>query len=140
MIHEEKTNIELKNITELEKMLNIEISINNKCSWNKLDRSVKLMKLKLYCDNYSCDNDEKKQLLSVLKEALKQNKLQKIKDVHYDVDNESIISVPALKFIEGDFIIKNEKRISTTKSLPTKNKLNNITMKKKQKIDNNNKE
>ena len=124
------------NIDDLENKLDAERILNNKSSWSKLDKSTKLQKIKNFCNVYDVTSDKERELLyDVLKTALEQNKLQKIKDVNYDVDNQEIKDIPVLLKNSERFYIKNEKRISTSRSLPVKNKLHN-TKKKKHKIDN----
>ncbi len=122
-------------ISELESKLNAERILNNNSTWSKLDKSTKINKLLLFANKYNCCESDKIKLIDCLKKALEQNKLQKIKEVVYNIDKNEIIDIPALLYIDGTFILKNEKRISTTKSLPVKNKCHN-TKKKKHKIDN----
>ena len=131
-IPEDKISLSMK---QIDSILDNERQINNKSSWNKLDKSTKINKLRDFCNNYNCDKDEKEKLFNTLCKALEQNKLQKIKEVIYDIDKEIIISIPTLMCINNKFIIKNEKRVSTSKSLPIKNKQHS-TKKNKHKIDN----
>tara|TARA_X000000950_G_C13322998_1_gene421396 strand:- start:79 stop:483 length:405 start_codon:yes stop_codon:yes gene_type:complete len=124
------------NINDLENKLDAERTLNNKSSWSKLDKSTKLQKIKIFCNSYDVSSNSEKELLyTVLKTALEQNKLQKIKNVVYDIDKQEIKDIPVLIKNSDKFYIKNEKRISTSKSLPVKNKTHN-TKKKKHKIDN----
>tara|TARA_B100001287_G_C22587378_1_gene483958 strand:- start:325 stop:744 length:420 start_codon:yes stop_codon:yes gene_type:complete len=120
---------------QIDTILDNERQNNYKSSWNKLDKSTKINKLRDFSNNYNCDNNEKEKLFNTLHKALEQNKLQKIKEVIYDVNKEMIVSIPTLTYIHNKFIIKNEKRISTSKSLPIKNKQHS-TKKNKHKIDN----
>jgi hypothetical protein len=131
-IYEDKVSLSMK---QIDSILDNERQINNKSSWNKLDKSTKINKLKLFSDNYNCDDSDREKLFITLCNALEQNKLQKIKEVIYDIDKEIIITIPTLMYINNKFIIKNEKRVSASKSLPIKNKLHN-TKKNKYKIDN----
>ena len=124
------------NIDDLENKLDAERILNNKSSWSKLDKSTKLQKIKTFCNVYEVSSSSERELLyDVLKTALEQNKLQKIKDVVYDIEKQEIKEIPALIKNSDKFYIKNEKRISTSKSLPVKSKTQN-TKKKKHKIDN----
>lgn len=124
------------NINDLENKLDAERILNNKSSWSKLDRSTKLQKIKNFCNVYDAISEKERELLyDVLKTALEKNKLQKIKDVNYDIDNQEIKDIPILIKSSERFYIKNEKRISASISLPVKNKSHN-TKKKKHKIDN----
>ena len=114
------------NINDLENKLDAERTLNNKSSWSKLDKSTKLQKIKIFCNSYGVSSNSEKELLyTVLKTALEQNKLQKIKDVVYDIDKQEIKDIPVLMKNSDKFYIKNEKRISTSKSLPVKNKTHN---------------
>ena len=122
---------QISSFTELEKMLNAERDTNKKSTWNKLDKSTKLIRIKEYCDNYDCSDEEKKQILHLLTSALESNKLQKIKDVIYDIDKQEIKSIPLLLKQDDRYLIKSEKRQSTSKSLPTRIRVNNTKKKKK---------
>jgi hypothetical protein len=121
-------------MTEIETILNEEIHTNNKSTWNKLDKSNKLSKILFFCDNYECSSSDKPLLKDALTTALEYNKLQKIKDVIYDIENQVIVSIPSLLYVNNKFLVRNDKRTSTSRSLP-KNKSHN-TKKKKIKIDN----
>jgi hypothetical protein len=124
------------NINDLENKLDAERISNHKSSWSKLDKSTKLQKIQSFCKEYNIPNDiEREKLFNVLKTALEQNKLQKIKDVNYDIETQVITDIPVLMYNDNNYYIKSEKRVSTSKSLPIKNKKLN-TKKKKYKIDN----
>lgn len=126
---------QVSSFTELEKMLNAERDTNKKSTWNKLDKSTKLVKIKEYCEEFDCDEKERIQILNLLTSALESNKLQKIKDVIYDIDKQQIKSIPMLSKHGNHFVLKSEKRQSTSKSLPTRNKVNNTKKKKKDPFD-----
>jgi len=134
-IHEDKVSLSMK---QIDSILDNERQLNSKSSWNKLDKSTKINKFKDFCNNYNCENNEREKLFIALCKALEQNKLQKIKEVVYDIDEEVIISIPTLTYVNNKFIIKNEKRVSTSKSLPIKNKQHSTKKNKhnKDKIDN----
>tara|TARA_B110000305_G_C19464583_1_gene656970 strand:- start:8835 stop:9236 length:402 start_codon:yes stop_codon:yes gene_type:complete len=131
-------NLQFTEFSELENILDAERNMNIKSSWNKLDKSTKLQKIRIYCDKYSDDNNKNDTLLNVLQKALEENKLQKIKDVHYNNDIQEIQDIPVLICVNNSFSIKNEKRISTSRNLCYKNK--NLTKKNKHKIENKDKE
>ena len=125
---------QISSFTELEKMLNAERDTNKKSTWNKLDKSTKLIRIKEYCDNYDCSDEEKKQILHLLTSALESNKLQKIKDVIYDIDKQEIKSIPLLLKQDDRYLIK--VKTSVYKSLPTRIRVNNTKKKKKDTHDN----
>ena len=101
------------NIDDLENKLDAERILNNKSSWSKLDKSTKLQKIKTFCNVYEVSSSSERELLyDVLKTALEQNKLQKIKDVVYDIEKQEIKEIPVLIKTSEKFYIKNEKRIS----------------------------
>ena len=120
---------------DIETMLNNELKMNNNSSWNKLDKSTKLGKLQEFVKSYDCDGKMKEQLFLVLKKGLDQNKLQKIKDVSYNIDTQSIQSIPSLNLHDSKFILKSDRKKSTSKSLPIRHK-QSVSKKKKYKIDN----
>jgi hypothetical protein len=95
--------------------------------WNKLDKTIKMQKLRAFVDEFSKTNElslkESKLLLSFLTTCLDQKKLTKAKDVIYDRVDGVIKSIPCLLFnnINRKFTLKRcEKKQSTLKSLPAK--------------------
>ena len=95
--------------------------------WSKLDKTIKMQKIRVFVDDYSTINNltlkESKTLLSFLTTGLDQKRLSKAKDVIYDRENGVIKSIPCLLFnqINRKFTLKRcEKRQSTLKSLPPK--------------------
>lgn len=113
------TNID--NILEDEKQKNI------KDTWNKLDKTSKIQKLSNFAVKYCKDFDlqEEDTLIDFFKSALENNKLQKKKDLNYDMTLREIISIPSLLFKNNEFSISNDrKRISTLKSLTPKRMAN----------------
>jgi hypothetical protein len=95
--------------------------------WSKLDKTIKMQKIRVFIDEYSTINNltskESKFLLSFLTTSLDQKRLSKAKDVIYDRENGVIKSIPCLLFnqISRKFTLKRcEKRQSTLKSLPPK--------------------
>ncbi len=95
--------------------------------WSKLDKTIKMQKIRLFVDDYSTINNltvkESKILLSFLTTSLDQKRLSKSKDVIYDRENGIIKSIPCLLFnqVNRKFTLKRcEKRQSTLKSLPPK--------------------
>jgi hypothetical protein len=97
--------------------------------WCKLNKTIKLIKLQIYIEEYQKKNDmseDEKVLFSVfLKDCLDKKKLQRIKDVTYDKTSGVIKDIPGILFIKNKnrFTLKtNDKRVSTLKSLGPKKK------------------
>ena len=95
--------------------------------WSKLDKTIKMQKIRVFIDDYSTINNltakESKFLLSFLTTGLEQKRLSKAKDVIYDREAGVIKSIPCLLFnqINRKFTLKRcEKRQSTLKCLPPK--------------------
>ena len=95
--------------------------------WSKLDKTIKMQKIRVFIDHYSTINNltakESKTLLAFLTTSLDQKRLSKVKDVIYDRENGVIKSIPCLLFnqINRKFTLKRcEKRQSTLKCLPPK--------------------
>jgi hypothetical protein len=95
--------------------------------WSKLDKTIKMQKIRVFVDDYSIINNltakESKNLLLFLTTSLDQKRLAKSKDVIYDRETGVIKSIPCLLFnqINRKFTLKRcEKRQSTLKSLPPK--------------------
>jgi hypothetical protein len=120
---------------ELDALLNNERIVNNGSTWNKLDKSKKIQKIQFFCENQFQDEDTRATVLEILTKAIDNGRLSKVKDVTYNVPNQTITEIPSLAQVEGTYILKQEKRISASKSLPSKTRLNH-TKKKKLKIDN----
>ncbi len=102
---------------------------NNKAdSWNKLDKTVKTQALHAFAETYGKDKSlsakDVKSLKLFFSECLKTNKLNKTKDVKYDKDARTVLSIPALFYnaLNHNFTLKNidAKRVSTLKSLTPK--------------------
>jgi hypothetical protein len=114
-------------MNEITQVLEQEIKLNKKETWNKLDKTIKLKKLSeyasLYCKkNNLNDNFYNNKLESFLKQKLNQRRLVTNKDVVYDVDKMVLTDIPGLIFVNDTFVLqRNDKRHSTVKSLtPTK--------------------
>lgn len=113
-------------MNEITQVLEHEIKLNKKETWNKLDKTVKLRKLNDYATAYCTKNNLPDNLVPVLKVFLKtklnQKRLSTNKDVCYDINKMVLTDISDLIFVNETFILKrNEKRHSTVKSLtPTK--------------------
>lgn len=115
------------NISNIEKFLEKEQENNIMKPWNKLGKGTKLKKVYEYVDNYLKDNPEKKgyeiALKTYLLECLDRKKLQKKKDVIYDMEKNKIKDIPNLYFNEKKkkySLKRSDKKSSTLKSLPTR--------------------
>ena len=115
-------------LSTLEKFLEFEKNTNSVGPWCKLDRTVKIQKMSYFISKYKVDNElseEEEDLLTIfMKDCLERKRLQKVKDVVYDKETGQIKDIPSLFYNKQTkhFTLKNtEKRISTLKSLPTKN-------------------
>jgi|TARA_B110000495_G_C23000880_1_gene590673 hypothetical protein len=122
-----------QNTANLEEFLQKENASNKKQPWSKLGRSTKLKKIALFVNEFSEENKipikEKLQLSKYLISCLHKKKLQRVKDVIYDVKNEKIKTIPGLKFnkIKKKFTLRNlDKKKSTLKGLPPKKNKNKI--------------
>lgn len=101
---------------------------NNKFEpWCKLNKTIKIQKLiefaNLYKEQNNLDEPEKELLISFFKDSLERKKLQRVKDVSYDKDAGIVREVPTLVFNKTNkhFTLKRQdKRVSTLKSLPQK--------------------
>ena len=118
-----------QNINNMENFLNKEKILNDKKPWNKLGKSSKIKIIKKFIENYSKENKLSKtdsdKLLDFLKKCIERKKLQKIKDIQYDIEKSEIISIHNLFFNKttNKFVIKkSDKWVSTSKSLAVKSK------------------
>ena len=123
LINNNSTKIKSPKLTNIEKFLDKERSHNNSQQWSKLSINTKKKKLKLYSNTFSEKNNlnasEKEKLYKYLIKSLEQKKLQKIKDVVYDVSKGEIVNIPILLYnnTTSKYYLKNEKRVSSLKSL-----------------------
>jgi len=112
----------------LDSLLEREKQNNKADSWNKLDKTVKTQALHSFAETYGKDNSlsakDVKSLKMFFSDCLKTNKLNKTKDVKYDKDARTVVSVPALAYntTSHNYTLKNTdaKRVSTLKSLTPK--------------------
>lgn len=125
-------------ITNIETFLEKEKNINKKQHWSKLSKLSKKNKLLDYCEEYSTkhslSDEEIQELRSFLLKSLDRKKLQRVKDVIYDIETQTIINIPTLTLNKqtNKYTLKNlEKKVSTLKSLaPRKPKHKNKEKKK----------
>lgn len=110
----------IDNILENEKQQNI------RDTWNKLDKTVKIQKLNTYAIKYCNENISESYdaafLMNFFKNSLENNKLQKKKDLVYDIVSHEIVDIPTLCYNTNNFVLhsSDRKRCSTLKSLTPK--------------------
>ena len=95
--------------------------------WSKLDKTIKMQKIRAFVEKYSIDNNlnqkDTKSLLAFLTTSLDQKKLSKTKDVVYDKSTGLIKSIPCLLFnqTQRKFTLKRvEKRQTTMRAVGVK--------------------
>ena len=115
------------NIASIEKFLEKEKKLNQSKPWSKLGKASKLKRLNKYIDEYCIKNklnaSQKSQLKSYLLHCLDRKKLQRQKDVIYDIKTNKIKSIPGLMFnkTNNKYTLKRQdKKTSTLKCLPPK--------------------
>ncbi len=118
------------NMENLEKFLENEKINNSAEPWNKLDKTAKIKKLTAFSEKYKEENNltetEYNKLISFLKDSLDRKKLQRVKDVKYDLSNGEVKEIPALVFnkTSNHFTLKNiDKKVSTVRALASKKKI-----------------
>ena len=111
-------------VTNIESFLEKEKTISKNQHWSKLSKLTKKNKLVKYSEDYSQKNnyteEEKNNLISFLLKALDRKKLQRVKDVIYDIETQVIVNIPALIINKQTkkYTIKSlDKKVSTLKSL-----------------------
>jgi len=124
------------NNSTLVNFLNNETMANEKENWCKLDKTQKVKKLVNYVElmekKYCLTSEESSKCKSYLIRCLERKALNKAKDVNYDKITGSILDIPHLLFdsILRVFILKkDDKHVSTVKSLPLEKKLKPKTIK-----------
>ena len=123
-----KPHTENKNdVIHIENMLNRETEFNRQDLWTKLDKTDKISKLNAYSKKlselYELSLDESNKLNNYFIYCLDRKYLSKIKDVEYNRETGIIKNIPNLVFNQETRqfnIKKNDKHVSTLKSLPPK--------------------
>ena len=140
------------NIDNIEAFLEKEKEANKKKPWRKLSKASKLKKISEYVIQYTDENklneEQSVELKKYLSQCLNRKKLQRQKDVVYDITTNKIKSINGLIYnkVKNKFTLKvKDKKTNTLKSLAPKNKTQNKNPKKnrrrkKSKIDSNLKE
>ena len=105
--------------------------------WSKLEKSTKLKKIYNYIENlydkFKMTELEKKELKKYMRTCLERKKLQRIKDVIYEINTGEIKDIPGLTFNEKNrkFILRKiDKKGSTLRNLAPKNSTRGKTKKK----------
>ena len=105
--------------------------------WSKLEKSTKLKKIYSYIENlydkFKMTELEKKELKKYMRTCLERKKLQRIKDVIYEINTGEIKDIPRLTFNEKnrEFILRKiDKKGSTLRNLAPKNSTRGKTKKK----------
>lgn len=134
-----KEPIKTNNIDNLEQFLENERKSNKAESWSKLDKTMKFGKFIDYVDIYSKKHNltapEKVVLTQFLKECVDRKKLNKNKDVIYDIEKGTIESIPGLVYTNKRYSLKNnDKKSSASKGLGPKK---NTTLKMSKQIQEN---
>ena len=128
------------NTKNVDSFLENESKKNKTDTWNKIDKTSKIKQLNEFVDKTiiteyaNLTGEELTDLKKYLEESLDKKKLQCVKDVQYDKTTGKIKSIPNLHFniATRKFTIKrNEKRVSTLKSLGTGQQPSKTSTKKK---------
>jgi hypothetical protein len=131
-----ENNQEMLSTTEEANLLNIDSILeqerqhNKTESWMKLDKNIKRQLLHSYAEKYGKEHSmpvkDIKSLKMFFTNCLEKNRLNRTKDVNYNKEMQSILSIPSLHFnkVNKNFTLKivDAKRVSTLKSLAPKKK------------------
>ena len=130
----------MENTNDIDSFLKKERESLKGRTWSKLSSATKLQQLIQYSDKYSKENNlsssENEQLTKYLIESMEKKKLQRVKDVNYDIKNGVILNIHGLSYntTRKRFTLKNrDKKTSTLKSLPPLKKSKDKTKKDKEK-------
>ena len=133
-----KVDSEINNTQNLDLILENENIENKKKPWSKLGTSVKIKKINTYIQTYGTtqklNTKEKADLKLYLQKAIERKKLQRTKDVVYDISIGEIKSIPGLTYDKKKkrFTLRRiDKKNSTLKCLAQKK--NHKTKRKKPK-------
>lgn len=145
LLKNNKTNISSNQLSvnseNIDRFLSKEKEGCKKKSWSKLDKASKLKKLLAFSTKYikkhKLTKKDEEMLKKYLLESLDRKKLQKIKDVEYDIETCTIKCIPNLIFEKEKkkFTLKRDKKNSSLRLPPRKtHKLKRKLDKKKIKI------
>ena len=112
----------ISDISDINKLLEMEKQNNKNESWNKIDKSLKIQKLHGYAEKYGKENSLPIKVIKSLKvffsECLDNNKLSKSKDVIYDREKHEITSIPLLTMNASVYFFTHGKQ-SRTRGAPS---------------------
>lgn len=109
-----------ENINDIEDFLFKEIQLNKKLPWSKLDQGLKLEHIRNFVKDYTLKNklseNKEKILLKFLNSCMERKKLQRVKDVTYDISSGKIICIPNLLFnkVTNKFILKKKEKTGSS--------------------------
>ena len=150
--HNSKAYESQPNVDNIEFFLASEKEACKKKPWSKLSKASKLKKINeyaiVYCTEKKIDSVKCKELKKYLEQCLNRKKIQRQKDVIYDIETNKIKSIHGLQYNKNTnkFTLRiKDKKTNTLKSLPpkknkTQNKNGKKRRRKKNKIDTNIKE
>lgn len=110
---------------DIDALLENEHQNNKKDSWNKLNKTTKLIKLLSFAEKYgNTHHFSEEEIISMqefLTDSLETKKFQKTKDVVYDKIANEITEIPGLVMHQNKISLRLDgKRVSTLKSLTPK--------------------
>ena len=124
-------------IFKVERFLEKEQELNIQKPWNKLGKALKLKRIAEYVIEYSSENKlssiQSKSLNSYLLKCLERKKLNRQKDVIYDIKEQKIKSIPNLSFHKNKFTLKRKDKKASSLNLTPHNKTKSKSQKKKTK-------
>tara|TARA_Y100000996_G_C22349093_1_gene571991 strand:- start:114 stop:563 length:450 start_codon:yes stop_codon:yes gene_type:complete len=114
-------------VSNIDNFLKEERKANSKKTWGKLGKANKLKKIVEFVDVFSKQQNlslaKKKELKQYLLTCLHRKKLQRIKDVVYDVNTGKITTIPGLVFNKNRFTLRrSDRKPTTSKCTAHKNK------------------
>jgi len=126
--HTTSSQFEENSYKNIDQLLEREKLQNSNENWNKLDKTIKILKLHQYAEKYGKENalpfKDIKALKTFFIQCMDKNKLQKTKEVIYDKTTKEITGIPSLHYSSQNhnFTLRNmdSKRVSTIKSLTPK--------------------
>lgn len=110
----------IDNISNIDSFLDNEKRTNEKKPWSKLSSALKLKKIHAYIEKYSIENElnliQKNKLFNYLNTQLQRKKLQRIKDVIYDIEKGIITDIVGLTYNKTNlkYTIKNKDKSSVS--------------------------
>lgn len=87
-----------ENISDFQKFLDTKQTINESLPWSKLEKTVKIKKIKEYLKKKDISKEQLVDLEKYILKCLKRKKLNRTKDVKYDISSCSIQDIPGITF------------------------------------------